>query len=189
MLFSKSSFIVSLVIAIALVGCKDQKQEQSLPKAENLSDSAAQKVEIQVNQETSIPIYQYDEFAPFLNKEDGKTYVVNFWATWCKPCIKEMPYFEQLAEKYKDQQVEVLFVSLDFPDLLEKQVIPFVKRKQIKSRVVLLDDTGANEWIPKVDPSWSGAIPATVIYNSNGRKFFEKSFTYQELENELKSLL
>lgn len=141
-------------------------------------------------EQEQVPMYQFSEFEPLLYREAANTtYIVNFWATWCKPCIKEMPYFERLASNYKDQNVEVLFVSLDFPELLESQVIPFIERKNITSKVVLLDDTGANEWIPKVDESWSGAIPATVIYNKNGRKFYERSFTYEELEKELKSIL
>ena len=120
----------------------------------------------------------------------GDTYtVIDFWATWCKPCIKELPYFETAAEKYADKNVKVLLVSMDFPRLLEKQVIPFIEKNNIKSPVVLLDDTGANEWIPKVDESWSGAIPATVIYNAKERKFYERSFTLEDLEKEINTFL
>lgn len=139
--------------------------------------------------EEKVPIYKFDEFEPLLNKDDGNIYVVNFWATWCKPCIKELPYFETIGEKYADQNVKVLLVSIDFPKLLEKQVIPFIEKNQLKSPVVLLDDTGANEWIPKVDENWSGAIPATVIYRGDERKFYEQSFTLEELEQELNTFL
>ena len=180
--------ILVITVLLSLLSCKDDKKEIT---SENLSD-AAQKTVISKDAAKSqgeIPIYTFDEFEPMLHIDDQKTYVVNFWATWCKPCIKEMPYFEELAENYKDKDVEVLFVSLDFPRLLEKQVIPFVKENKIKSKVVLLDDTGANEWIPKVSAEWSGAIPATVIYNNKTRKFYEQPFDYKQLEEALLEVL
>ena len=80
-------------------------------------------------------------------------------------------------------------VSLDFPEHLEKKLIPFVEKRNIKSEVVLFDDSDANSWIPKVNENWSGAIPATIIYSNSERKFYERSFTYEELETELKSIL
>lgn len=78
---------------------------------------------------------------------------------------------------------------MDFAEHLERRVIPFIERNNLLSKVVLLDDTNSNFWIPKVSEHWSGAIPATLIYNKNQRKFYEKSFTYNELENELKTFL
>lgn len=122
----------------------------------------------------------------YFQNKTGTTYVINFWATWCKPCVKELPYFEKIASDYSEKNVKVLLVSLDFPDKIESQVIPFLEKNNIKSEVVLLDDPDANSWIPKVSPNWSGAIPATVIYKNEKRKFYEQSFTFDELENELK---
>jgi thiol-disulfide isomerase/thioredoxin len=136
-----------------------------------------------------VPTFNFNELQPLLSKKNDTTYIVNFWATWCKPCIKEMPYFEQINSKYAKEKVKVVFVSLDFPDKLDSQVIPFLEKNNIQSQVVLLDDADANSWIPKVSSQWSGAIPATIIYNTANRKFYERSFTYEELENELKTLL
>ena len=126
---------------------------------------------------------------PLLNKNNDTTYVVNFWATWCKPCVKELPAFEKLNKKYESKKLKVLLVSLDFPKQLESKVIPFVEDRNIKSEVILLKDPDANKWIPKVDSSWTGAIPATLIYKADNRKFYERSFTYEELENELNLIL
>src|SRR5690554_5351374 len=118
-----------------------------------------------------------------------KTYVVNFWATWCAPCIKELPYFEDLNKNYSDENVEVILVSLDFPHVYETKLKPFITANNIKSKVVVLNDMDSNSWIPKVDESWSGAIPATLIFNNQTRKFFEKPFTYKELEYEINQFL
>lgn len=137
----------------------------------------------------NIPLFNFNELEPLLNKKNDTTYVVNFWATWCKPCIKELPAFEKINEQYASQKVKVLLVSLDFPRQLESKLIPFVKKRQIKTEIVLLDDPDANGWIPKVNKEWSGAIPATLFYNDTERFFYERSFTYEEIETELISIL
>lgn len=137
----------------------------------------------------TIPSYNYKELAPLLSKNDAKTYVINFWATWCAPCVKELPAFEKLLDTYKDQNVEVLLVSLDFPSQIQSKLIPFLKKNQLKAQVVLLNDPDQDSWIPKINKNWSGAIPATLIYNSKKRAFYERSFEYGELENELQKFL
>ena len=134
--------------------------------------------------------YDYDALAArFFETNDDKIYVVNFWATWCKPCIQELPAFEQLNEKYKDDNVEVVLVSLDFPSKLESAVVPFINKRNIQSKVVLLDDDDANRWIPLVDEKWSGAIPVTMMVKNGARQFYEQPFTFAELETELKTIL
>ena len=132
-----------------------------------------------------VKAYDYSGLEYFLNRKSDTTYVVNFWATWCVPCVKELPAFEKLGQKYKGSKVKILLVSLDMPKLAETKLLPFIKEKQLESQVVLLRDPDANSWISKINAKWSGAIPATLIYNKKSRKFFEKSFTLEELEKEL----
>ena len=133
--------------------------------------------------------YSYEELKVILDQKDDKTYVVNFWATWCAPCVKELPAFEKLNSAYAAKGVEVLLVSLDFPKQLKKRVLPFIAKKKIQSKVVLLDNGKDDSWIKAIDSSWSGAIPATLIYNKASRKFYEKSFDYEALEIELQTFL
>ncbi|WP_375236019.1 TlpA family protein disulfide reductase [Winogradskyella sp.] len=136
-----------------------------------------------------LKVYNYDGLAPLINKTDDKVHVVNFWATWCAPCVKELPYFEKINKEYKANGVELLLVSLDFPRKYETKLKPFLKEKQLKSKVVCLNDVDQNRWIPEIDTTWSGAIPATIIYKGGKRKFYEKSFTYEELEKEVQQFL
>ncbi|WP_345087286.1 TlpA disulfide reductase family protein [Flavobacterium cheonhonense] len=125
---------------------------------------------------------KFDAFEKAVLKEDGNTYVVNFWATWCAPCIKELPYFEQL---HKDNpKVKVILVSLDSRKDLEKKLIPFVAKKQLTAEVILLSDKDYNAWLDKIDDSWSGAIPATLIISGKRKLFAEREFeNFTELNN------
>ncbi|MBP9794089.1 MAG: redoxin family protein [Flavobacterium sp.] len=133
--------------------------------------------------------YDFKNFEGFLNVKDGNTYVINFWATWCLPCVKELPYFEKLNQQYKNKGVKVILVSLDMPKKIESNLIPFIIKKKLQSEVIHLDDPDANTWIEKVAKNWSGSIPATIMYSASERKFYERTFTYEELENELKTIL
>ena len=118
------------------------------------------------------------------------TYVVNFWATWCAPCVKELPAFDSITAAYSETKIKVILVSLDFKEDLAKKVIPFIKRKNILSEVVLLDELNGNYFIPKVSNDWSGAIPATWIINTKKsvNRFFEKKITFSFLKNELTTI-
>lgn len=133
--------------------------------------------------EYSIPVYEgFDALAPLLEQRGDATVILNFWATWCAPCVEELPYFEEITRDYDAGQVRVILVNLDFRSQLNKRLLPFIKKHELQSEIVVLDDPDANAWIDRVDPSWTGAIPATVIYNREKRAFYEQSFTREELQ-------
>ncbi|MEE9407941.1 MAG: TlpA disulfide reductase family protein [Polaribacter sp.] len=138
---------------------------------------------------TYVKSYTYKELKPLLEKKDDKTYVVNFWATWCGPCVKELPAFEKINKEYANKNVEVILVSLDFPKQIEKKLIPYINKKKLRSKIVLLDDVNEDIWIKDIDSTWSGAIPVTVIYNKHKRKFYNNSFDFDALENEVQTFL
>lgn len=109
-------------------------------------------------------------------------YVVNFWATWCKPCIQELPHFEKLQAEFKNQPLKVLLVSMDFESKLPA-VIAFAKTRKLISEVYLASRKSDQELIDAIDKEWSGALPGTLIFNGKKgiRKFHEQEFTYDEL--------
>ncbi|MEP3838960.1 MAG: TlpA disulfide reductase family protein [Algibacter sp.] len=176
---------VIIVVILLMAGCKENSKTNAVAK-EITTGAISHTLNVK---DAKLEIYDFTGFEAFLNKKDDKTYVVNFWATWCAPCVKELPYFEKLNTEYKNKNVEVLLVSLDFPHLYEKKLKPFIKEKALGSKVIVLDDPNMNTWIPKVDENWSGSIPATIIYKNNKRKFYERSFNYEELEKEVKQFL
>ncbi|MBL7827289.1 MAG: redoxin domain-containing protein [Saprospiraceae bacterium] len=106
-----------------------------------------------------------------IKQAGNSTIVINFWATWCKPCVEELPCFEEFREKYAHQDIQVLLVSLDFRSQLEKKFIPFLNNQRLRSEVVLLADQDVNTWIPKIYEDWDGAIPATLVLKGDKRKF------------------
>ena len=137
-----------------------------------------------------VEVVTFKQFQEILNENTGKVKVVNFWATWCKPCIKEIPYFEQLNANRSDE-VDVILVSLDFPDDLNTKLTPYVKRKNMQSRILLMNDMDYNSWIDLVDNSWSGAIPATLVIGTDPsrRTFHEGELQQEELNDLIKPYL
>ena len=176
--------LLSIAILIMVSCAKNKKSDEALETALNNVEEVKDQ-----DREINLEVYDYNGFEKFLNKKNDTIYVLNFWATWCAPCVKELPYFEAINEKYKAENVQVILVSLDFPHLYDTKLKPFIKDKNLKSKVIALDDPDSNAWIPELDKTWTGAIPATVIYKNNKRAFFEQSFTFEELETEIKPFL
>lgn len=108
--------------------------------------------------------------------------VLNFWATWCRPCVEELPEFEKLHAEYKDKGVKVILANLDFNSKVETTVKDFLVRKNLQSDLVHVTNTDANEWISLASEKWSGAIPFTLIF-VDGKKVWhhEDKTTFEEL--------
>jgi thiol-disulfide isomerase/thioredoxin len=125
--------------------------------------------------------------AKIIQPENDTLYIVNFWATWCGPCVAELPYFEQAAKDNATKKVKILLINLDFPSEKMK-VIAFIAKKKLKNDVYLLNAGDPNKWIDEIDKSWDGAIPATVFYKSGKKIFFrEGDMTQEQLNDKIKT--
>lgn len=130
-------------------------------------------------QDKNVKIIKVPELLELTTQEDATPRVVNFWATWCKPCIKELPYFIEAAKN--NPNIEFIFVSLDFADQIDKVNAFTAKKGMHPYSLYLIDDLDYNAWIDKVSSEWSGAIPFTILIDSKGKKVFEKEFEEGEL--------
>lgn len=176
--FLKVLFVGMLMI---LVSCK--KETLIVDKVDATPNEIFEYNEIKVS------YYDFDEFEKFLNIQDDEVYVVNFWATWCGPCVEELPHFESINTTYRHKGVNVLLVSLDKAKNIEEKLFPFMEKHDIRSEVIVLNDANPNAWIDRVDPHWSGSIPITIIYNKDKRRFYERTFKLKELKNEVEKFL
>jgi thiol-disulfide isomerase/thioredoxin len=132
--------------------------------------------------QSKVKVIKLPELQSYLAKQDDTVRVVNFWATWCKPCVMELPHFLETYREMKSKKVQFLFVSLDFVQDFDKRLMPFVKNRKVDAPVVLLDEPDYNSWIDLIDPSWEGAIPATMIVNNKTKN---KEFVNGELSKEM----
>lgn len=131
-----------------------------------------------------VPLISLGELEKRLDGGGDTTFIVNLWATWCAPCVAEMPHFEQLQQAYMSAPLRVLFISLDAKKD-QDAVLKFINRKGLKNEVWLLDERNEQHFIPAISAEWSGAIPATLFVNKRKgvRIFKEQDFDYQQLEN------
>ncbi len=132
----------------------------------------------------SFPVYEtYAEVEPLFRQRDGRTYVVNFWATWCRPCIREMDLFEQLARETSNEEVQVILIGLDKAEDVRSKVKDFVRDRPLRLPTVAFTDNFYDGWIYKVDNAWQrSTIPVTLIYR-DGKRYFNKGqiSSYEEL--------
>lgn len=130
-----------------------------------------------------VKLLTLNELEQRVAKGKDTTYVVNFWATWCGPCVEELPYFERLTSENAKKPFKVILMSLDFKSKLKTDVEPFVAKHKLKSEVFVVNEMDQQKFIDRVDKNWSGALPATLILNTDKkvRSFYEKAFTYDEL--------
>lgn len=131
---------------------------------------------------------QINEIEDIIQKSDHPI-IISFWATWCAPCVKEIPYFQETVKKYAAQQVELVLVSLDFRQSYPAALNSFIKSRNFDATFYWLNETNADHFCPKIDPKWDGGIPATLFINNKTgyRKFYERQLTPLQVEAEVKA--
>lgn len=141
-------------------------------------------------QSQPIPKWKITDLEEYLNKIDTPV-VVSFWATYCVPCVKEIPYFQEVVKKYEDKGVKLLLVSLDFEESYPDKIFSFADKRKFTAPIVWLNETNADYFCPKVDIKWSGVMPATLFINNKKghRSFFEEEMPKDKFETEVKKLV
>jgi thiol-disulfide isomerase/thioredoxin len=155
-----------LFVFIFFISCKEEAKSQTIDK------------------------WKIEDLEQYIAKTDTPT-VVNFWATYCVPCLKEIPHFEETVKKYKKKGVKLLLVSLDFKESYPEKIKNFVDKRKFDSPIVWLDETNADYFCPKIDSKWSGVMPATLFINNKKghRSFFEEEMPKDKFEAEVKKIL
>lgn len=134
----------------------------------------------------NIPIAELQKRVEFAS---DTIFVVNFWATWCQPCVKEIPEFNKIPNSYRNKPVKVIMASLDFLNQKESRVVPFLKNHTVTHEVFMTITPRGGDWIDGVDSSWSGAIPATIIYHDGKKHFHEGETNFEQMKGWMDRLL
>jgi len=135
--------------------------------------------------QADVSLIKYEDLEKRISQEKDKFVVLNFWATTCAPCVKELPHFIEVNKKYsQNPNFKMLLVSLDMARGKQK-VINFIKAKKLTAEVVILDDNKRmNTWIPKFQKDWEGEIPVTFFYKNGEKVFFNNGeMSLEELES------
>jgi thiol-disulfide isomerase/thioredoxin len=134
-----------------------------------------------------ITITNENEYKNILEQSKGKVTLINFWATWCPPCVKEFPELVKLYNNYKEKDFSVVFISLDDKSDFDNKLIPFLKKQNVDFVSYFGDFKDPMVLIDFVDKSWQGEIPFTLIYDKEGsmKAKFIGNKTYNQFETEI----
>lgn len=148
-------FCGTVVLSILVAGCSNHENQDAQLKS---------------GAEVSVEVDPVDEagFKDLVANRNGKILLLNMWATWCIPCREEFPDLVKIANEYANENVEVVGISADFPDEVDSKIIPFLKSQNVSFKNYVKDFQDDGVFIDMVNPNWSGALPATFVYDQNG---------------------
>jgi thiol-disulfide isomerase/thioredoxin len=110
-----------------------------------------------------------------LRKNDsGKLRLVNFWATWCAPCVAEFDGFVTISRMYRQRDFEFVSVAVNRPDE-EPRVLEFLKKQQASNRNLIFASDDRTSLINAFDPAWQGEVPYTVLLGPEGKVIYRES--------------
>ncbi len=176
---------------LVLFACNQANKEDVQSKVEPVAEKTKAPMARGENVPGKLAVYDNFEDIEYIFQQDNDTtYVINFWATWCKPCVAELPYFDELYKDYQGEKVKIILVSLDFPKQIDTKLKPFIVKHKVLPEVKMLKDSDVNSWGDKVSEEWDGAIPITLIYNKDKRLFVSGELhDYPELKDKVSQLV
>ena len=138
-----------------------------------------------------MPLSTTKDLESLRDLKKGNVVLVNFWATWCKPCIAEFPELVKIYNEYSDKGVEIIFISVDAPEDVNTKVVPFLNDKDVDFVTYYNNFTKPEDLINFFDIKWEGAIPTTYIYNKDWKQAdcFVGIRTYDQFEKTIAKLI
>ncbi len=111
-----------------------------------------------------------DGLRRLIHERAGRILLLNIWATWCKPCVEEFPGLIRLQQTYQDSLVDIIAISVDYPDEVASKILPFLDSLGVSFTVFVADIPKPEDFIKTLDPAWSGAVPATFVFDRHGQR-------------------
>jgi thiol-disulfide isomerase/thioredoxin len=143
-------------------GCRPKEPQKPAPTTSS-ADAAR-------NQVGSVDPIDQAGLKTLINERKGKVLFLNIWATWCAPCVEEFPDLIKLSQSYNGSEVEVVGISADYPDEIESKILPFIRKQHVPFRICVAKFDHQEDFINSVNASWSGALPATLVYDAQGKQ-------------------
>lgn len=172
---------IYLFFIVGLFACEQPQQKQVTISA----------LEIEVPVSKLASLAEYDEFKDLMANEKGKVVLVNLWATWCKPCVHEMPMLEKLHQNYKGKGLKVMALSIDEVAKADSLVVPFWEEMNFSMDNYLIAHQDPGAFVNKIDPLWLGLLPTSFIFNTDGEKIetITGAMSYKGFEKKMLKVL
>jgi thiol-disulfide isomerase/thioredoxin len=140
-------------------------------------------------QGTAIKVIEFGELEKLLGSQSPRTRVFHFWASWCAPCLQELPQWNSIIPQYTNKEMEWYFVDISIEEDLQTKTMDFLLLQPNLRPVLHLNPDNPNEWVPKVHPDWQGTIPMTLIVKGEQKILIEKKMSVEELQQQLGNFL
>lgn len=185
-------FALAAAMALALAACGSPSQKDAGPTIPEHSEVAqATGTDITVGKDaSSITIVTADDVREAVDAGHGRVTIVNFWATWCPPCVAELPYFAQVYEEYERDRLHFLSISADHPETIEDAVEPFLEQRELPFPILLMDAM-PDDITEALQADFPGNLPVTLLYDPNGAiaQRWDREVTFEELQEAIDALM
>jgi thiol-disulfide isomerase/thioredoxin len=187
----KQALISLLVGAGLLMSLNGSSLTKGVQNAKAVSAKAPAKTRVDQG-EPKVGTLKPADFGKFKDSAKGKVLVLNFWATWCGPCVAEFPELVALDAKYRDKGVKLVGITADEPEDVQPKVIPFIKKHQVKFDIIRQDTDDPEEMMSQITKDWNGVIPVTFVYDKKGNLAYshfgiiDRDLLVAEIEKALK---